>query len=194
MSKYKHLFVVYIAATLAILFSTPTLHAQTAGTGGNAKSSTGSAADTSGGKVSKADQGIMRDIAHANLAEIETGKLALDKSQNDQIKKFAQQMIDDHTTAMNELTQLAQSKGVTLPAETDLKHKTMATALKALSGDKFDKQYISQAGVTDHQRTRDLLQKAQKSAKDPDLKAYVQKVLPIVNQHLAMAQQLANKK
>ncbi|KRB79233.1 hypothetical protein ASE07_05490 [Noviherbaspirillum sp. Root189] len=136
----------------------------------------------------------MRDLAEANLAEIETGKLALEKSQNDQVKTFAQKMIDDHTQSQKELEQLAQQKGVTLPTETDMKHKAAAKALSALEGDKFDKMYMNQVGVRDHKNTHQLLSKAQKNAKDPDLKTMAAKTAPIVDNHLTMAQDQTGKK
>ena len=142
-----------------------------------------------GTMVSRDDSKMMTDLAHANIAEIETGKLALEKSQNEQVRKFAQHMIDEHTSALKELQTLAQAKGVTLPDGTDLKHKTMATALKVMSGNSFDTQYMKRAGVGDHQQTIELLQKTQKNAKDPELKAMAIKMLPTVREHLKMAQE-----
>jgi putative membrane protein len=172
--------------------------AQTAGAQAPAGLSKGGAASTSDGmsasQLRRADEGMLRDIAQANLAEIETGRIALDKSKDDQVRKFAQQMVDDHTAAMEEVQQLAQAKGVTLPDGPDLKHKTVATALKALRGDTFDKQYMSQAGVGDHQRTHDLLQKTQRDATDADLKSLASKMLPVVHGHLTEAEQIASAK
>lgn len=139
----------------------------------------------------RADQRLLRHIAQANMAEIETGRIALDKSKDDRVRKFAQQMVDDHTTAMNDVQQLAQAKGVSLPDGPDMKHKTLATAMKALSGDTFDKQYMAQAGVGDHRRTHDLLQKTQRESKDADMKALAAKMIPVVHDHLIKAEQIA---
>ena len=167
-------------------------------TSSGAPRAAGNSASGTGTMVSRDDSKMMADLAHANIAEIETGNMALEKSQNDQVKKFAQHMIDDHTSALKELQTLAQAKGVTLPDGTDLKHKTMATALKVMTGNSFDSQYMKRAGVGDHQQTIELLQKAQKNAKDPELKAMATKMLPTVREHLKMAQQgvtaVANKK
>lgn len=147
------------------------------------------AASGTGTMVARDDIKMMSDLAHANFAEIETGKMALEKSQSAPVKKFAQQMIDDHTAALQELQTLAQAKGVKLPEGTDVKHKTMAAALKVMSGTGFDSQYMKRVGVNDHQQTLQLLQKVQKSAKDPELKAMATKMLPTVQHHLEMAQQ-----
>lgn len=195
-------------AALAMMFGGGSVYAQSTGTTSAtgsgtsaAQSGSGTSANSSAGaskgsdsSVSKADQRMMKNLAEANFAEIETGKLALQKSQNDQVKAFAQKMIDDHTQAQKELEQLAQQKGVTLPTETDMKHKAAAKALSALEGEKFDKMYMNQVGVRDHKNTHQLLTKAQKDAKDPDLKALAAKTAPIVNNHLTMAQDQTGKK
>lgn len=149
-----------------------------------------SAATPAGKPLSKADQKIVMDMAAGNMAEIEMAKLADGKSQNDQVKTFARQMIDDHTKALTEIQQLATTKGVTLPTEIDKKHKAMADKLGAMSGDSFDKAYMKQAGVDDHKKMHGMLASAHKRAKDPDLKALVARIQPTVEQHMKAAQQL----
>jgi putative membrane protein len=183
-------------AVLALLFGAGMTQAQTTGS----SSSTMQGAATSGTKstsskpLSRADQEVLRDIAQSNLAEIEAAKLALSQSKNDQVKSFAQKMIDDHTQAQKDVEQLAQAKGVTLPTEPDSKHKAAAKKLSSLEGDKFDKQYMSQGGLSDHRETHRLLERAQSRASDPDVKALVAKIEPVVNQHLTMAQDVTGAK
>lgn len=199
MPQRKHINRMAGVAALALLFGAGTAQSQT--TGATSGATSGSAATTapattgkSGQTLSRADQNIMRDIAQSNLAEIEAGKIALKQSKNDQVKTFAQKMIDDHTQAQKDLEQLAQAKGVTLPTEPDNKHKAAAKKLSALEGDKFDKQYISKGGVSDHRDTHRLLERAQNRATDPDLKALAAKMTPIVSQHLTMAQDVRSAK
>jgi putative membrane protein len=156
--------------------------------------STAAAPATATSQLSKADQKIIMDMAQGNMAEIEIAKLAQTKSQNDQVKTFAQQMIDDHTKAMADVQQLASAKGVTLPTEPDKKHKAMADKLGALSGDAFDKAYTKQAGVADHKKMHGMLASAQSKAKDPDVKALAAKMMPTVDQHLKAAQQMGSTK
>ncbi|CDG85411.1 DUF4142 domain-containing protein [Janthinobacterium agaricidamnosum] len=140
--------------------------------------------------LSRADQKLVVELAQANMAEIDAGKLAASKAQNPQLKAFGQQMVDDHTRALQEVQQLAQAKGVALPAETDSKHKQMAQKLAGLSGDAFDRQYAAHSGVDDHQKAHALLQRVQARAKDPDLKALAARLMPAVDQHLTSVQQL----
>ena len=139
--------------------------------------------------VARSDVKLIADLAHFNHAEIETGQLALKKSQNEQVKKYAQQMIDDHTKAQAELQTLADSKGVKLPDSPDVPHKALTTAMKTMEGTRFDSQYMKRAGLNDHQRTMQLLQKTQKNAKDADLQDLATKMMPTVQGHLTMAKQ-----
>ena len=199
------------AAVLALTLAQAPAQAQTAATTDSGSGSgSGSAVTTPGAamnantpaarnaaahasSVVRTDQKAMRDIAQANMAEIASAKLALDKSQNDQVKSFAQKMIDDHTKALTEVQQLAQSKGVELPDGPDLKHKAMATAMEAMSGDTFDRDYIKNAGLKDHRATLDLLHKTQRNAKDAGLKALATKMVPVVQGHLKMAEQMSRQ-
>jgi putative membrane protein len=151
----------------------------------------GTTASGTGGKaLSKSDRKMLMTMAQANLAEIEMGRIAQNKSQSDQVKNFAQQMIDDHTKSLGEVQQLAQSKGITLPSDLDRTHRARADKLSALSGDAFDRAYMAQAGVSDHKKNHSHLRSAQTKARDPDLKALAARTLPVVDQHLNSAQQL----
>lgn len=165
---------------------------------GNAGTKLGAKSDSKGnakeGQMSRADRDFMRNMAYANISEITTGELAKSKTQNDQVKAFAQKMIDDHTKALDEIKQLAQAKGVTLPAEPDAKHKAATKALEKLSGPQFDAMYMKQAGLNDHQNTFKLLERVSKNAQDPELKAYATKTLGPVKEHLKMAQQQQSQK
>jgi predicted outer membrane protein len=157
--------------------------------GASAAGQTAAGAAT-GAKLSAADQKILKDMAMANMAEIEGGKLAQSKGQSSEVKAFGQQMIDDHGANLKEVQALAQARGVTLPTEPDAKHKAMAAKLDKMSGDAFDKAYMAQAGVQDHKTVHAKLAAASKKAKDPEVKALVDKTEPVVAQHLKSAQQM----
>jgi len=180
-----------LAATAAALAlaAAPTAWAQSSAA--PAPATTQSDADS---KLDRSDRKLLQDLAQGNMAEIDAGKMALEKSQNADVKKFAQQMVDDHTKALGEVQALATAKNVTLPDGAGPMAKTKATALKALSGNLFDKEYAKRAGVGDHESTVKLLQKIQKDGKDSDLKALAGKMLPTVEHHLDMAKQLAPAK
>lgn len=136
------------------------------------------------------DRDLLEDMAHASLAGIEAGRLALEKSRNESVRRFAQQMIDDHQSALQALGPLARKKEVSLPTEPDFQHKSMAAALRLLTGNFFDRQFIRQVGIKDARRTVDHLQKMQTGVRDPEFKAYADQILPVVQGHLAQAREL----
>ncbi len=174
-------------SAVAALFAVMTTQAQSGATTTQGAGQTGTAAPA---PLSRSDQKMVKDLAMTNLAEIEAARLAQSKSQNEQVRNFAQQMIDDHTKALTEVQQLAQAKGVPLPTELDRVQKRKAERMGALAGEAFDNAYMRQAGVADHKKTHSMLQQAQARARDPELKALVARITPIVGQHLNAAEQL----
>ena len=186
-------------ATLAMMFGgavaqNATGSAATGSMSGNSSATaSGSSASGAASKVASGDQKMMRDIAYSNISEIAAGKLALEKSQSDDVKSYAQKMIDDHTKAQQELQTLADSKGVKLPTEPDAKHKALSKVMAGMKGDAFDKRYLKQGGLNDHENTHKLLTRVQGKAKDADLKAYGAKTIAVVDQHLTLAQETAGK-
>jgi putative membrane protein len=79
---------------------------------------------------------------------------------------------------------------VTLPTELDAKHKAMAAKLEKLSGDKFDRSYMEQAGVQAHKEAHQLVSKAESTAQDSELKSLATRLQPTIHQHLNNAEQL----
>ena len=144
-------------------------------------------------KMARKDAKAINDLAQANRAEVEVGKLALEKASNPDVKKFAQHMVDDHAKMLDEVQKLAQSKDVKLSEGVGVKHAATKKRLAASSGDSFDKAYMN-AMVKDHQATMKDLEKISRDAKDPDLKAAADKALPEVKEHLQQAQQIAPAK
>jgi len=153
-------------------------------------SGAGQSASGAGAKLSAGDEKAIKDMAMADMAEVETGKLALSKSQNAEVKAFAQQMVDDHGAALQKVQAVAQQKGVTLPTELDKKHKDMSAKLEKMTGDAFDKAYMANGGVKDHKDTLAKLNADAKKIKDPDVKALADQHKPVVEQHLKAAMQM----
>ena len=133
------------------------------------------------------DSKFMMMAATSDMNEIGLSNVALQKSQNEEVKKMAQMMIDDHTKSSEELKPLAMSKGVMLPASMDAKHQAMATKMSAMSGMDFDMMYVK-AMVDDHKKAVAMMQKESTNGKDADAKAFAAKTLPVVQMHLNMAQ------
>ncbi len=156
-----------------------------ASSGASTRQSTGA----SSAKMSDRDEKTVKQIAESHLAEISAGKLAQEKTGSDEVKSFAKKMVDDHTKGLDDLKQLAQSKGITLPTEPSRQQMAQEQKLQALSGDKFDLQYLQQAGDRAHKETHRLLQRAASRAEDADLKNYASKAIGTVETHQQMAKE-----
>ena len=138
------------------------------------------------------DSKFMMTLATGGMNEIGLSQTALAKSSNEDVKKFAQMMIDDHTKAGDELKTLAASKNVTLPMEMDAKHKAMDQKLSGMSGSAFDMEYMKTM-VKDHEKTVALLKKESTSGKDAEAKTFAANLLPTVQGHLDMAKSMMSK-
>lgn len=183
-----------IAAAVLALAATPLAWGQQ-----NTDGKTGATnADNKVPAVPRTDANFMKQAAENGHAEVETSKMALTKASSPEVKKFAQQMIDDHTKTNEELMALAKTKGVELPSGPSLVQKGKAKAvLDTAEGEKFDQRYVASMGVDAHEDTLKLFRKAAKDAKDPELKAWAAKTVPALEHHLQMAKALdatVNKK
>ncbi|MEA2239546.1 MAG: putative rane protein [Thermoanaerobaculia bacterium] len=141
---------------------------------------------TASSSLSSSDTEFVNKAAQGGMAEVNLGQLAASKGTSADVKAFGNRMVSDHGKANDELKQLAQTKGVTLPADIDQESKDMADKLGKASGKDFDKQYIA-GMVDDHEKDVKEFEKASASAQDPDLKAWATKTLPTLKDHLKMA-------
>lgn len=132
---------------------------------------------------------FMEDAARMGMAEVMLGNLALQKSQNEQVRTFAQQMVTDHTAANEELKTLAASEGVTLPTDVEAKHRAAIDKLNGMSGMDFDKAFMKQM-VKDHEAAVKLFQKQSDKGDDAETKAFAAKNLPTLQNHLQMARSM----
>ena len=142
--------------------------------------------------VASGDRKFMVQAAEGGLAEVEMGRLAVEKASSPDVKSFGQHMVDDHTRANADLTQLAGKKGVTLPSEVGAKEKALEKKLSTLSGDAFDRAYVA-AMLKDHKADVAEFESKALHAKDPDVAAFASRTLPTLREHLERVQGLSKK-
>jgi len=139
-------------------------------------------------QVSKKDQEFMTKAAAGGLYEVQAGNLAQEKGSTPTVKSFGAMLIKDHTTANEELKALASSKGVTLPTALPAdKKKRLDKIAKAKD---FDKEFVDEVGVDDHQHDIKLFEKASSDADDAQVKAFATKTLPTLKAHREHAEGL----
>ncbi|WP_144109171.1 DUF4142 domain-containing protein [Paraburkholderia sp. BCC1886] len=140
------------------------------------------------GTIAPADQQFVQEASKADATEIAASRVALKNSSDPKVKKFAQQMIVDHTKLSRGMATLAAKKGLTTTPAAD---SALVGKLQTLKGHEFDQAYVEQVGLEAHQQAVDLFQQESQSGSDPQLKAAAAHALPTIKHHLMMAQQLA---
>jgi putative membrane protein len=144
-------------------------------------------------QFSAADTHFIAVAAGAGMYEVEAARLALTRAGNPQVRSYAQMLLDHHTASNKELTTLVGSKGHRvapgLPAELQQKIGT----LTRLSGADFDREFVRMTGVQDHSAAIAAFEQGQRSVADRDLRAFIDKSLPVLRSHLQQAQDLAGR-
>jgi putative membrane protein len=132
------------------------------------------------------DQGTVNFVEKAalgNMFEIEASKLALERSQVQSVKEFAQTLIDAHTASLSELTSLSSSAMVTAPTVLDSHFSDQITKLQEAKVEDFDDIYIDQQTEA-HENSRDNLKSYADNGVDGGLRAFAAKTVPTVEMHL----------
>lgn len=133
---------------------------------------------------------FVEEASAKGIAEIETGKLALEKSSNPQVRAFAEKMIEDHTKANQELARIAQGKNLEVADDAELLNRIKTSLLSVRNDEAFDAAYAKNQ-VTAHEQTIELFERGAKS-KDTELKAFAREKLPKLQAHLTEARKLVS--
>jgi putative membrane protein len=148
-----------------------------------AKDTTTNVSATGGIAVDADDAKFVTTAAADGMAEVNAANMALQKSTNAGVKKFATMMVTDHTKAGDELAAIAKTKNITLPTTPTDDQKKMADDMAKMNGKDFDKDYVN-AMVDGHEKAVKLFEDASTNCKDADLKAFAIKTLPTLKMHL----------
>jgi putative membrane protein len=137
-------------------------------------------------------ENFVDEASAKGIAEIETAKLALDKGTAEDVKTFAQKMIDDHTKSNQKLAELAgQHDDLEISDEATLMDKAKAMILKLRDGENFDKAYANNQ-VAAHEQTIELYREYVESGENAELKQFAESTLKELEQHLQHAQKMAS--
>jgi putative membrane protein len=141
-------------------------------------------------KIARGDRKFIEEAAGSGMFEVQIAQLAAAKATDQNVKGFATMLADQHTAANNELTQLANAKGVELPAAPKRALRRDIEKLGKKNGEEFDRDFVRNVGIKAHEKDIRMFEKARKDVKDADLKAFVEKTLPVLRDHLAAAEKL----
>jgi len=135
-------------------------------------------------QVSSSDKMFVMKAAEGGMAEVELGKLAVEKGSSSDVKTFGQRMVDDHSKANDQLKQ------IDVPTDLNAKDKATEARLSKLTGTQFDQAYMADM-VKDHQQDVADFRKESKMGKDFDVKGFAWQTLPALQDHLNQVRSLA---
>jgi putative membrane protein len=142
--------------------------------------------------MTASDRMFIRKAAEGGEAEVELGKLAQEKAASPEVKQFGERMVNDHSKANDQLQEVVQKEGVTLPTKLDAKDAATKARLEKLSGEAFDRAYMKDM-VADHTKDVREFKNEAKNGKDPDVKNFAAQTAPTLEDHLKEAKNIAPK-
>jgi putative membrane protein len=123
-------------------------------------------------------------------AEIELGQIALKNTQDQNVRKYAERMVKDHSAADKKLAAIAAKENLQLPQSLDAEHEALKMKLQTLKGEDFDRAYVK-AMANGHDKAVALFESASQQPQMPgELKQFAASTLPTLEQHQEMAHSL----
>ncbi len=134
------------------------------------------------------ESAFLTDATRGNIAEVKMGELAQQRGQSEGIRAFGEMLVEDHSKALKESAELAKDLDVVPPALPSAEQTQKHDSLARLQGAEFDQAFAGEM-VKAHQET---IAKYEKQAQRSDSKVakLAKDALPMLQAHLAMAQQL----
>ncbi len=132
--------------------------------------------------------------ASSNMFEIESSRLALNRSQSPDVRQFANKMIADHQQAGQQMKTTAAAAGITAPAERlQPRHQEMLDELRGMRGAEFDSRYIEMQRLA-HKDAISLFDSYAEDGDRPALKSFARSTLPTLQQHHEHVEMLENNR
>ncbi len=151
-------------------------------------------APTTNTKLNAIDQQFIIDAGQAGVGNTNLSQLALKRSNDPQIKQFAQAEIQEQTQVKNDLARIAPQLGVTPPKAPAAKHEAALARLSQLSGEDFNRAYMDEGGVNAHLENAAVFQREAAFGQNPALIAVANKGLPIIQKHFSTASTVTDYK
>ena len=140
----------------------------------------------------KTSASVLAQIHQANLKEIALGRIAQQKASTDEVRSYADQLVNDHTSADQLVLATAQKTGAHLRDASTAHSKQTDHKLSSASGAQFDRTFLEQTSA-DHKKLMTELQQEREDASDDNIESLIDKIMPILQQHHDLAQILLKK-
>lgn len=129
------------------------------------------------------DAKFVTRTAQANLAEVQMSAWAKDHALSDEVRAFASQVLDGHTTLADELRDLAVREGAAIVPDLDPKDATEIEHMKTLEPNLLDRAFMRDV-MKWHQREADAFKQELDNGKDQALRSWAARTLPKIQAHI----------
>ena len=135
------------------------------------------------------DQDFLTNAANSNQFEIALGTQAVKQSENEDIKRYGQMLIDDHTKVLEELKEAEVAKKLEMPEAMEEREASMLKSLSDLSGAEFDRVF-KEIAINTHEQAIALFEKAALTLNDTEFRTWASQKIPSLKNHLERAKAL----
>ncbi|MER2999269.1 DUF4142 domain-containing protein [Pontibacter populi] len=132
---------------------------------------------------------FLQEAAAIDTFEIVTANLALENSTQQEVREFAQLMLQEHTMTRAQLRTEARERGISLQMNMSQERETIRARLQNQTGTPFDKDFAN-VQVQAHEDAILFYEQARDQLRDQDLKTLADQILLRLRDHLQDAQQL----
>lgn len=134
----------------------------------------------------------LREAAIADMFEVESGKLALEKASREEVREFARMTIAEGSDGLRKLKTLVSSAQLEsqVPKAVDKLHETKLDELRQAQGSEFDKLYLEMQ-VKAHETALVLHSVYARATSDGPLKTHASETAEMIERHLAQLKQLS---
>ena len=133
------------------------------------------------------DKKFVENAVAGGRAEVQLGQLATEKAGSPRVREFGARMVQDHSTANDQLTRILSEQGITESVPSEKTTKTVER-LQSKSGHEFDRAYMSDM-VKDHKKDIAEFKKEAADGRNPEIRNWAAQTVPVLEDHLHMAQQ-----
>jgi putative membrane protein len=135
---------------------------------------------------------FLSSAAKASASEIKISELARERSANPEVKRYAERIIADHEKMNQDIRRFAERRGTTVSMTPDEMHAMTATHVSKLSGDQFDREYMTEMAA-DHAKLAIKFEGKSRQDEDREIQQWAASQLPIFREHFQMAQRISQQ-
>lgn len=138
-------------------------------------------------RLSAADLRLFNQVVRGGMRQLAISQAVLAKATDEQVRLLAQSEVEEQTNLAKKLGEIAQAKGITLPASLDAQTQTLLSRLENMAADEVHMMYLQESGIKGHQLLQTTMTSVQRMSKDVTMKRLASATLPVIRTHLKAA-------